>query len=338
MASTMQAWQLSAPGPVDKTLTLAKDVPRPSEQQLKNAQILVKVAYAALNPADYRFPELGFVSRALISYPTSLGMDLSGRVVAIADDVEDVKVGQLVMAHINAFGSQGALSEYVVVEREGYSTLSEKVDLKQAAGAPVAAMTAYQTIAPHVKKGDKIFINGGSGGVGTFGIQIAKLLGCHVTVTCSTNKVNLCKKLGADEIIDYKKCDVIEELEDAGERFTLVVDNVGDSPPNLFNECHKFLLPENKGYIFVGGHVGSVASLLKAQFFPKFLGGTTTKFTVFFTPDSRGAMTQISSWMAEEKLRTVIDSEYSFEEVPKALEHLKKGSSGGKVVIRVGEV
>ncbi|CAI4215513.1 unnamed protein product [Parascedosporium putredinis] len=261
MASTMKAWHFTSPGTISKILSLADNTPKPADEEIKNGRILIKVARACINPADYKVPELGQVSRALVSYPKTPGMDLCGRVVAVADDVHDVEVGRLVIARVNPLGSRGALSEYAIAELDGYGTIADDIDLDQAAGAPTAALTAFQTIAPYVKKGDKVFINGGSGGVGTFGIQIAKILGCH--------------------------CNVIEELESRGEQFAVVVDNVGDSPANLFNECHKFLVPDkNGGYVFVGGH--------------------------------------LASWMEEGRLKTVVDSVFEFDQAHEAFEHLKR--------------
>ncbi|KAM5383843.1 hypothetical protein ACJZ2D_001832 [Fusarium nematophilum] len=255
--ASMRAWQAAHPGPFPQTFHL-DSIAQPSS--LQKGEILVQVLRSGLNPADYKMCEIGLASRAITSFPKIPGMDLSGRVVSVADGVTDVSKGDLVLARATPTKRGGSLSEYLVVNHDGYAPLPSDFDLDQAAGAPTAALTAYQTIAPYVKPGDKVFLNGGSGGVGLFGIQVAKALGCHVTVTCSTPKADLCKSLGADDIIDYKTSDVVVELEKRGQVFAVCVDNVGNSPPNLYASSHTFLQPSGK-FVFVGGAMSSSSFL-----------------------------------------------------------------------------
>ncbi|CRK45775.1 hypothetical protein BN1723_001118, partial [Verticillium longisporum] len=242
MAETMKAWQFTTHGPITKTLRLANDVPRPEAASLQPGQVLVKVASAGLNPVDYKMPELGLAARAIFSFPKIPCGDLSGTVVAIGEGVEGLAAGDHVVGWLNPFGSAGALSEYAVLDKESWS------------------------IQPYVKAGDRVFINGGSGGTGTHGIQIAKLLGCHVTVSCSTAKVDFCRGLGADEVIDYKKEDVVASLVKQGgsagaEKWALIVDNIGNSPTDLYKRSHE-VLREGGVYAYVGGRMsaGSVKS------------------------------------------------------------------------------
>ncbi|CAM1502542.1 Fc.00g045260.m01.CDS01 [Cosmosporella sp. VM-42] len=335
MAETMRAWCCAAPGPVETTIKLVEDAAKPSKP-LQNGEILVEVAYAGLNPADHKPLELGITSRALASFPKTPGMDLSGRVVGVAPDVKDTKPGDLVAARMHHDKKEGALSQFAVVPRDGYATIPREIDLEQAAGIGTAAQAAYQSIAPYVKAGDKVFINGASGGVGTFDIQIAKALGCHVTVSCSTAKVDLCKELGADEIIDYKTTDVTAELSKAGQVYKLAVDNVSYSPPDLYTKSHKFLLPDGN-FISIGGAVSfsSAKTITRNLLLPSFLGGGKRKFSVFLVKNSRDDLEQIVKWMVDGKVKTVIDSVFDFEDTVKAFEHLKMGSSTGKVVVRL---
>jgi len=333
-ASEIQVWQTDGPGNLAEKLKLVK-VPRPTEPVGKK-KVLVEVVAASINPADYKVPGLGQLSRAMIPYPKTPGMDFSGRVVAIGEDVPDVKVGDNVVGRMDPMLATGSLSEYVVAPYDGVATLPKDVSLTQAGAAATTALTAYQTIAPYVKAGDKVFLNGGSGGAGTFGIQIAKALGCHVTVTCSTAKISLCTELGADEIIDYKTTDVIAALREKGKVFAVVVDNVGNSPPNLYAASDAFLLP--KGHFkFVGGAVNfaTARSLLPSSLLPSFLGGAKHKFEAFLTKNSHEDLKKIAELMGEGKVKTVIDSEYSFDQVPDAYKKLKEGSTAGKIVIHV---
>ncbi|KAL0936207.1 zinc-binding dehydrogenase [Colletotrichum truncatum] len=333
--SEMRRWQIPAPGTFIQSLTLAT-VPTPSADKLKDNQILVQVVTAGINPADYKFPDLGLVAKAMISFPKSPGMDFAGRAVAVGSAVTDIQPGDAVVGRLDPMGAQGSLSEYVVADREGCAAIPGQADFEQAGAVGTAALTAYQTIVPYVKEGDRIFINGGSGGTGTYGIQIAKAVGCHVTVSCSTAKAALCKELGADEIIDYKTADVVGKLREAGKVFALVVDNVGNSPPNLYKASDDFLLPDGH-FKFVGGAISfaQVTSVLPSAFLPGFLGGAKHKFEAFLTKNSHADLSQIASWMAEGKVKSVIDSTFEFEDAVKAYEKLKEGSSAGKIVVRV---
>ncbi|KAL6874272.1 GroES-like protein [Trichoderma longibrachiatum] len=337
MASTMQAWQVAAPGTIEQSLKLIDNAPKPAPP-LQKGQILVEVVSAGLNPADYKTVEMGLFSKAILSFPKTPGMDLSGRVVAAADDVADVKAGDVVLVRLDPTKAAGSLSQYVVAERAGYAVLPPDFDMDVAAGAPTTALTAYQTIKPYVERGSKIFINGGSGGVGTFGIQIGKALGCHVAVSCSAKKKELCEKLGADEIFDYKAGDLVTQLKERGEVFDLIVDNVGSSLPGLYQQSKHYLKPEGV-YVLVGGSasLSSAKNFAMAKFVPSFLGGGRNRLVTFVTANKHDDLAQIAQWLGEGAVRTIIDATFEFEEAVQAFEHLKKGSSGGKVIVHVSK-
>ncbi|KOS23181.1 Zinc-type alcohol dehydrogenase-like protein [Escovopsis weberi] len=339
MASHMRAWRTEASGRIEDTLKLVDDAPRPNDL-LTAGQILIRVASASLNPADYKIRAAGMFTKLMLKFPNTPGMDLSGRVVAVGEGVTDVKAGDAVMARVEPLkGDDGSLSEYVVVGHDAYALVPADVDLDAAAAVPTAGLTAYQTIAPYVKAGDKVFINGGSGGVGTFGIQVAKALGCHVTVSCSTAKKALCEELGADETIDYKVSDLMAELKKKGPVFSLAVDNVGLSPGDFYEKSATFLLP-SANFIHIGGSptLASTSKTLKSIFLPSFLGGGKNKFVYYLTKNKHDDLAQIAQWMAEGKVKAIIDSTYEFEDTPKAFEHLKKGTSTGKVIVHVSKV
>ncbi|GKT40384.1 zinc-type alcohol dehydrogenase-like protein [Colletotrichum spaethianum] len=333
----MRRWQIASPGSFIKDLALVT-VPTPAASSLKANQVLVQVVAAGINPADYKFPDLGIVAKAMVTFPKCPGMDYSGRAVAVGSAITDIKAGDLVLGRIDPLSAQGSLSEYIAAERDGVAAVPGAVDLEQAGAVGTAALTAYQTIVPYVKAGDKVFINGGSGGTGTYGIQIAKALGCHVTVSCSTAKADLCKSLGADEIVDYKTTDVVGALRAQGKVFALVVDNVGNSPPNLYKASDEFLVPAGH-FKFVGGAISfaQVKSLVPSMLLPGFLGGAKHKFEAFMTKNSHDDLSQIAAWMAEGKVKTVVDSTFEFEDVVKAYEKLKEGSAAGKIVVRVAK-
>lgn len=168
-------------------------------------------------------------------------------------------------------------------------------------------------------------------------MQIAKALGCHVTTTCSPAKIELCRSIGADEIINYTATDVAETLKAKGQIFSLVVDNVG-LPLNLYKAADDFLLPDGK-FVQVGApmSLATATSILSRTLLPSFLGGGKRKYQMFTLQDSRENLNQIAKWIAEKKIKVIIDHVYDMDHVPKAFEELKKGKSAGKLVVRIGE-
>ena len=336
MAENMKAWQQATPGPIEKKLNLVDNAPRPNAAALKKGEILVRVISACVNPADYKVMEAGLLARAIVKFPKVLGMDLSGTVIAVAEGSTDVKVGDNILGRVDPVKSYGSLSEYVVLQRDGYAVLSKGVDLDRAAGLPTTGLTAYQCIKPYVKAGDRVFINGGSGGTGTFGIQIAKALGCHVTTSCSTAKVFLVKKLGADTVIDYHKDDIVATLQAEGLVYDLVVDNVGNSPKDFFSTTPMFLKPEGH-FIGVGGSpsLSTAKNIAKGLLLPVALGGTPRKFVSYLTKNVHEDFEQLATWLADGTITTIIESTFEFEQVIEAYEHLKVGSSAGKVIVHV---
>ncbi|KAH8882011.1 NAD(P)-binding protein [Thozetella sp. PMI_491] len=334
--ATMRLYQIKAPGPLSQSVKLIT-APQPSTT-LEEGKILVKVAFAGLNPLDYKVAEGGLVSKIQFRFPKCPGMDFSGVVVAVGAGVPDIKPGDNVMGRMHPFQSGGSLSEYLIASRDDIGVLPGNVTLEQAGGAPTVALTAYQTMAPFVQAGDKVFINGGSGGTGTYAIQVAKALGCQVTVTCSTGKVALCKELGADEIIDYTNTDVAAKLREGGKLYKVAVDNVGKT--NLFSIADQFLVPDGRFRLVgapssLGTALSLASNMVSSKLLPTYLGGSKHKFDAFVTKNSHEELTQIAEWMGEGKVKTVVDSVFPFEEALKAFEKLKTGSSTGKVLVSV---
>ena len=331
--STIKAWQYSSTnGGLEKTLKINLSAPLPKP---KPDQHLVQVIATALNPIDYKPAEIPLAGRLLVPKPATPGIDFAGCIVTPATG-SSLKRGQLVfgVSGTSPFAG-GALSEFNIAGNKGTVALPDGVDPIDAATIGVAGLTAYQSIVAKVKKGDRVFINGGSGGTGVFGIQIAKTLGCHVTTSCSTANVELCKSLGADEVVDYKKQSVVEALKACEHKFDHVVDNVG-ADMNLYWRCHEYTAPEAV-YVMVGGtpSFGFVVDSLKRKFWPGFLGGGKRKFMSFFAEPRNEELEQIGGWMKEGKVKPVIDQKFAFEQAPKAIEKLKTGRAKGKIVVDV---
>lgn len=276
------------------------------------------------------------VGRLLVSYPATPGLDYAGVIVTPADG-SPLKPGQLVFGVAGSSPlAGGALAEFALVQEKHAILIPEGMSALDASTIGVAALTAYQSIVPRVKKGDRIFINGGSGGTGTFGIQFAKAVGCHVTTTCSTLNVELCKSLGADEVIDYKTSSVIDALL-ASEKFDHAVDNVGNiNDKVLWWRCNEYLKP-GASYVLVAGElsVTSVIDMVKRAVLPRFFGGLKGKVDGFWPESKPEHLEQVAEWVKEGKVKVVIDHKFPFEEGNKAMEKLKTGRAKGKVVIDV---
>ncbi|KAI0134303.1 hypothetical protein BJ170DRAFT_699874 [Xylariales sp. AK1849] len=330
----MRAWVYSsASGGLEHAIKLSDT----TQQPLQKNEILVRVHSMSPNPADHKIPELGLISRAMIGSPATPGMDFAGTVEATGGLIDTFRVGEKVFGKVGA-QQHGTLGEFVHAKFEGTASLPEGVNLEEASCVGTAGMTAYQTIAPNVKEGDKVFINGGSGGTGTFGIQIAKALGCHVTTSCSGKNVELCKDLGADEVIDYTKENVSEVLKSKGLVYKLVVDNVGSSPPDLYKVADQYLLPEGK-FVQIGGGMSAadMAAMTSRMLLPSFLGGGKRKWEFLVEKNKHDDLVQIGKWMKDGKVKSVIDETFEFEDAPKAIEKLKLGRTRGNLVVRVSK-
>jgi NADPH:quinone reductase-like Zn-dependent oxidoreductase len=330
---TMKAWQhISTSGGLEKNLTLNLSVPLPVPRA---SQHLVQIIAAALNPVDYKPAEVAIMRRLLYPKVATPCVDFAGCIVTPAAG-SALKPGQLIYGLTGKTPwTGGALGEFALVDSGTSAALPEGVDAIDAASVGVAGVTAYQSIVPHVKKGDSVFINGGSGGCGAFGIQIAKAVGCYVATSCSTANVELCRNLGADEVIDYKKESVVEALKGSGVKFDHVVDNVGTTM-ELYWHCHEFTKPD-AGYVMVGGGpgVGSATERFKAKRLPGFLGGGKRSYSGFWPEAKIEDLKQIGTWMKEGKVKTVIDEKFPFAEAPKAFAKLKTGRARGKIVVDV---
>lgn len=262
----MQAQLFDGTSPtLEANLKHVKDARLPKNaHSLKSNQLLVKVTAAALNPVDYKLASIPFVGRLIIPRPAAPGLDYAGS-VASDNPPAPFKQGDKVFGRITPPRQYGTLAEYIVVSLNEAVPLPEGLSEEDAAAIGTAGLTAYQSINPYVKKGDNVFINGGSGGTGMFGVQIAKVLGCHVTTTCSTPNVERCRSLGADEVIDYRSSDVLQALQRSGKTFDHVVDNVGTTP-SLFQYMSSWTR-ESATYVQIGAEINlaTVGDIMRSK-------------------------------------------------------------------------
>jgi NADPH:quinone reductase-like Zn-dependent oxidoreductase len=205
------------------------------------------------------------------------------------------------------------------------------ITFEQAAAIPIAAVTALQALrdAGKLKAGEKVLVNGASGGVGTFAVQIAKAMGAEVTGVCSGRNVELVSSLGADHVLDYTKVDFTQ----GAIKYDLIVDNVTTHPLSDYRR----VLDENGRFVIIGSnndgdYLGPMADVLKAGIYDPFVSQEFGFMLAALQPED---LATLAGMMAEGKIRAVIDRTYKMSEVPEAIRYLETGRARGKVVITV---
>ncbi|MBS0388822.1 MAG: NAD(P)-dependent alcohol dehydrogenase, partial [Proteobacteria bacterium] len=256
-----------------------------------------------------------------------LGTDFAGTVEAVGRNVTRFKVGDAVFG-----GADGAFAEYAEVRENGGIALKPaNVTFAQAASVPVAAITALQALRDEgkLKSGQKVLINGASGGVGTFAVQIAKAMGAEVTGVCSTRNVAMVQSIGATHVIDYTRDDFTK----AEARYDLILDTVGN---HSLSELRHVLGPEGAA-VLIGGTGGgnwlgpmsrSVVAMVEAPFHRNRMGFMLAKLT-------GDDMTKLAQLMQEGRLTPVIDRTYKLAETSEAIRYVEAGHARGKVIIEV---
>jgi len=329
-AEKMKAIQYHEYGDVEVLKLEDVDKPAPAEDQ-----VLVKVRAASVNPLDWHYMRgTPYLMRMEAGFGAPkeprLGVDFAGVVEAVGAKVTNFKVGDEVYG-----GRTGALAQYVVVRAErAIAHKPANVTFQQAAAVPIAGLTALQSVRDKagVKPGQKVLINGASGGVGTFAVQIAKWLCAEVTGMCSGKNVELVRSLGADHVIDYTKDDFTK----GAERYDVIVDNVGLGHSLL--EIRQALKPNGK-YVLVGGGgpdegnwIGPFGRIIAAWMLKPFVSQEMSFFLAELTPKDLAVLAEL---MQSGKVKPVIDREYPLAQTADAIRYLEQGHARGKVVVRI---
>jgi NADPH:quinone reductase-like Zn-dependent oxidoreductase len=300
-----------------------------------DTQILVRVRAASVNPLDGHQLRGGWPLRPMTGLrkpkDTRIGVDYAGVVEAVGKNVTQFKVGDEVFG-----GRSGALSQYICAkaDRAAYAKPSATT-FEEGATIAVAASTALQGLRDHghVQAGQKVLINGASGGVGTFAVQIAKALGAEVTGVCSTHNADLVKSIGADHVIDYTK----EDFTKADQRYDVLFDNVQN---HTFSERRRVLTPNgiclNVGIGGAGWREDTGLHMLRSFTTPLLSKFTGQKFKFFIAQLNQKDLAYLADLMQSGKMKPVIDRTYkSLSETAQALAYLEEGHARGKVVINV---
>jgi NADPH:quinone reductase-like Zn-dependent oxidoreductase len=299
-------------------------------------QVLVRVRAVAVNPLDghgIRGMLLARVFGGGLRKPkeSRVGVDYSGIVEAVGKNVTQYKVGDEVFG-----GRNGAMAQYVSARADrGIALKPANISFEQAAAVPVAAITALQGLRDkgHVQAGQKVLINGASGGVGTFAVQLAKSFGAEVTGVCSTRNVDLVRSIGADHVIDYTK----EDFTKSGQHYDVIFDNVQN---RTFSERRRVLAPNGVcvlvGIGGAGWHEDTWTHLIRSFTTPLMSKFTSQKFRFFIARLNHDDLALLADLMQSGKVTPVIDRTYkSLSEVPDAVRYLDQGHARGKVVITV---
>jgi NADPH:quinone reductase-like Zn-dependent oxidoreductase len=300
-------------------------------------QVLVKVRAAAVNPLDWHFMEgTPYVMRLMMAgirkpKDPRLGVDYAGTVEAVGKNVTQFKLGDEV------FGNRdGAFAEYLCARADRAIALKPaNMTFEQAAAVPVAGLTALQGLRDkgHVQPGQKVLINGASGGVGTFAVQIAKTFGAEVTGVCSGRNADMVRSLGADHVIDYTK----EDFTKGYERYDVILDNVGTQPLSGFRR----VLKPNGICVMIGGGgpndgrwVGPMARPIKAKLMSPFI---SQKMGMMLAQGNKDDLNVLADLMQSGKVTPVIDRMYPLSQIADAIRYLEQGHARGKVVIKIAQ-
>lgn len=321
-------------GPEGAHLTdVAPPVPGPSD-------ILIDVRAAGLNPLDYKFREGKLRAIYRPKLPFVLGNELAGEVIAAGSDVRRFSIGDRVFARV-AKDAGGAFAQQACIADQLAAHAPKNLDFSASAAVPLAGLTALQALRDElaVTAGQRVFISGGAGGVGTFAIQIAKWLGAHVTTTASTRGEALVRSLGCDEVVDY----TIADLSKLGRRFDAGFDLIGG---NTLDQMFDIMKP--------GSKIVSVAGVPEPQTAMEDLGGRRAlsimfwiisngirararragiRYRYLFMHPDASDLAVLAELIDQGKLKVVLDKIFPFESIAEALAYLEDGHAKGKVVV-----
>ncbi|WP_331160492.1 NADP-dependent oxidoreductase [Rheinheimera pacifica] len=314
------------------------DVPRPT---LKADEILVQVHAAALNPIDNMILTGMFKPVLHFQLPATIGSDLAGVVTEVGSQVTRFKVGDAVFASIFDTG-MGSVAEFAVVAESAAAMKPANLDFVQAASIPMVGLTSWQALKERagIQPNQKVFIPAGSGGIGTFAIQLAKYFGAKVATTTSSKNLALVKNLGADQVIDYTK----QEFDKVLLGYDIVLGTIkGDA----IEKSLGILKPGSKIVSLVGPLDKAFAQSKRLNFVLKFVFGLMSRKIIaqakkrqvsysflFIRPDG-AQLSDISKLLEAEQIKPVIDKVFPFEQAKDALDYLAQGRAKGKVVIKI---
>ncbi|BAR83266.1 NADP-dependent oxidoreductase [Bacillus cereus group sp. MYBK249-1] len=314
------------------------EVPTP---EINEYEVLAEIHAASINPIDFKIRD-GKV-KMLLKYemPLILGNDFAGVITKVGSKVTRFKVGDEIYARPRK-NKIGTFAEYIAIHEDDIALKPKNLSFEEAASIPLVGLTSYQALHDimQLQKGQKILIHAGSGGVGTFAIQLAKIMGAIVTTTASEAGANLVTSLGADEIINYKT----EKFEDILKNYDAVFDTIGGAT-----------LEKSFNIIKRGGNIVSVSGMPNARFGKEFGSGFfktllfslaskkltalekkhNAQYSFLFMKPSGDQLRTIANYIEAGKIKPVIDRVFPFEDAQKAMEYSESGRAKGKIIVKI---
>lgn len=295
-------------------------------------EVLVAVKSVSVNPFDWHTMTgtplpLRLSGGLFRPKENRLGVDVAGVVESVGTGVDRYKVGDKVFGF-----ADGCFAEFVCAKQNEIMKMPDNVSFDEAAAVPIAALTAIQGLVnqAEVKANQHVLVNGASGGVGTFAVQIAKELGAQVTGVCGPSNGGIVRALGADHVIDYTK----EDFTQNQGKFDVILDNVGNRAMSQYKKCLK---PTGR-FVVVGARkgffLGPILQMLKALLAFKF---SKQRAHVFMASRSPQDIKKFTDLLASRSIEPVIDCVYPFEEIKKAMNHLETGHARGKIIVKVSD-
>jgi alcohol dehydrogenase len=331
----MRAMVIDKYGKVPMRMT---EMPTP---EINEYEVLAEIHAASINPIDFKIRD-GKV-KLLLKYkmPLILGNDFSGVIVKVGTKVTQFKVGDEIYARPRK-DKIGTFAEYIAIHEDDIALKPKNLTFEEAASIPLVGLTSYQALHDimQLQKGQKILIHAGSGGVGTFAIQLAKIMGATVATTASEAGENLVKSLGADEIINYKK----EKFEDILKNYDAVFDTLGGTT-----------LEKSFDIIKSEGNIVSVSGMPNARFGKEFGSGFfktllfslaskkltalekkhNAQYSFLFMKPSGDQLRLIAKYIESGQIKPIIDCIFPFEDTQKAMEYSESGRAKGKIIVKI---
>ena len=337
LEANMKSLMITKYGDVNSSLE-EQEVPKPA---VKANQILIKTFSSSFNPIDYKIVSGDYKALGKLSFPAGIGRDISGIVDEVGKNVRKFKTGDKVYSRINE-SFVGTMAEYVLSNVEDTALMPLNLGFDESASIPLVGLTTYQALVDVAKlsKGESVLIHAGSGGIGTFAIQLAKHLGAKVTTTTSAKNVSFVKGLGADKVIDYTSQNYLDE----GAVFDVVYDTIGgDHTLNSFK-----VLKERGRVVSIAGTIDSITAeqfglnkfirmilAFQGRKVFKTASKMNAKYRFLYMSPNGEQLKKLAKLYESGAIKPVLDKTYKFSESIQALEYLSKGHAKGKVVVKI---
>ncbi len=335
----MKSLMITKYGDINSSLE-EQDIPKPL---VEANQILIRTYSSSFNPIDHMIVKGDYKAMGKVSFPAGIGRDVSGIVEEVGKNVRKFKVGDKVYSRINE-SFVGTMAEYVLSNVKDTALMPSNLSFDESASIPLVGLTTYQALVDIAKlsKGENVLIHAGSGGIGTFAIQLAKHLGANVTTTTSTKNISLVKELGADKVIDYTSQNYLDE----GAAFDVVYDTLGG---NHTMDSFK-VLKDGGRVVSIKGTVDTITAkqlglnkliqmiiAFQARKVFKAASKMNASYRFLYMSPNGEQLKKIAKLSESGAIKPIIDKTYKFSESIQALEYLSKGHAKGKVVVKVRE-